>query len=40
MGDSGGLGGGVGGAKVEIASKNSNISKICMYKEWNDNNLG
>lgn len=31
MGDGGGLGG--GGAKVEIASKNSNISKICRYKE-------
>lgn len=35
MGDGGGLGG--GGA---IESKNSNISKICRYKEWNNNNLG
>lgn len=37
MGDGGGPG---AGAKVEIGSKNSNISKICRYKEWNDNNLG
>lgn len=37
MGDDG-VGG--GGAKVEIASENSNISKICRYKEWNNNNLG
>ena len=35
MGDGGGP-----GAKVEIASKNSNISKIFRYKEWNNNNLG
>ena len=38
MGDGGELGG--GGAKVEIASKNSNINKIFRYKEWNNNNLG